>query len=180
MFCFVFRKQAMTSAGTAFFSFSCALPGDPPDSEPGALSAGGVDVPGFTNGTTSDSAGSGAANNNTSDVNGANADRSGASNSSSSSSNSNSSGSSSSNSREDGGWEIQEGGECTYQYALDGGNYSTVGGLAAARLEEDDGDEGEEEVAKNSLLLTGLADGEHELRWGVVDYDLTGGWESGD
>lgn len=83
---------------------------------------------------------------------------------------------------DDGGWEIQEGGECTYFFSLDGEGYLAVEPAAAAAAgdaavssssatggdRDQDGasspTSGNSNSNSNTLLLTGLADGGHELR----------------
>lgn len=76
----------------------------------------------------------------------------------------------------DGGWEIQEGGECAYFYLLDGhGNYSVVGQQFSQQQQVQgqgvsSSESGSLLLSSNTLLLSGLEDGEHELRWVLLYY----------
>lgn len=139
--------QLVTPVDTAFFSFSCALPGEPPDSEPGTLAA---DIDPQKQSSSSSANASGSSSDNTCG--------------------------SSCSSDGDVGWEIQEGGECTYFYSLDGGNFSVVrapimpSSSSASSLdgnqavEDNSGTQEGDGGGTNTLLLSNLADGEHELR----------------
>lgn len=138
--------QLVTPADTAFFSFSCALPGEPPETGQGQgpLSAS----------TDTQTTGSGSSS--ASGASGTVTDPAGSSSGSSSSG------------EGDAGWEIQEGGECTYFYALDGANFSMVlapslGSSSSYESGANDSSGGLAGATTNALLLTGLDDGQHEL-----------------
>lgn len=68
-------------------------------------------------------------------------------------------------------WEVHEGGACVFFFSLDGGNYSAVEPTAAAASATADSSSSMSSSSsslvaqsRNTLLLTGLADGAHELR----------------
>ncbi|CAN0121832.1 unnamed protein product, partial [Ectocarpus sp. 13 AM-2016] len=65
-------------------------------------------------------------------------------------------------------WEVHEGGACVFFFSLDGGNYSAVEPAAPAAAAGEtssmsSSSSSSEAPSRNTLLLTGLADGAHEL-----------------
>lgn len=181
--------QAVTSTDTAFFSFACALPGAeaaPSPPEHSTLTGGGVKSVGVGVGVGGDSSssdgdggggggrggfggGGGVLGLTSSDKGEAGAEEEGDDEMEEAGSGEEQEGGG------DGGWEIQEGGECTYFVSLDGGDYSAVEPAPASGAPASSSSATGEEDEHNTLLLTGLADGVHELRYAWVGGPLQGG-----
>ncbi|CAB1108211.1 unnamed protein product [Ectocarpus sp. CCAP 1310/34] len=86
-------------------------------------------------------------------------------------------------------WEVHEGGACVFFFSLDGGNYSAVEPAAAAAaaaagepssMSSSSSSSSSSSVvpSSNTLLLTGLADGAHELSTECDPQPLSHSWET--